>query len=60
MCIMYSVLLQLELPEGGVLSQATNGQQEFLPLLVLLADLIADGNVSHHIDRLQTGRVVAS
>lgn len=60
MCIVYSVLVSLEFPEGGILSQATNGEQELLPLLVLGTDLVTDGNVSHHIDRLQTRRVVAS
>lgn len=54
-CIMYPVLLKLQLSERRVLSQATDGQEELLPLLVLGADLITNGNVTHHIDGLEAG-----
>lgn len=55
MRVMYPVLFKLQLSERRVLSQATDGQEELLPLLVLSADLITNGNVTHHIDGLEAG-----
>lgn len=53
--VMYPVLFKLQLSERRVFSQATDGQEELLPLLVLSADLITNGNVTHHIDGLEAG-----